>query len=412
MAEENEAVNRRSRLRKSEGRIKELDVAHFKSYINTLLSEEQDLFSCGILPIPAEPHDSIFEKCRDGRLLARLVNYAMPGTIDETILRRNAKHVLQQAENLNVVLQGATEAGVKLSNIDPNDILSGNTTALLGIIWQIVKICQTVDSRDLQGRLEHALGTIKDKDEEIAMLKQKIITLETSLQTVKLEHDATLQLVQKLNNKVSELEQVPLPQPLPSQDSNQLLAMSQMLQQTNDRLATLGDENRALQTKNSTLENEKLDLNRQLARLAKSLETQQQAEKQAANNGEVSSLQAQLVKKESALDMMRSNFEMQLKTRENAIFELQRENSTIQIQLESIKTDQEIKQAHDDLRNRYNQLLTKNAQLTKQLVSVETANATLQQKLDDLDIEAFQKGGMPKGNARSTDFGGGIFFLE
>ncbi|ORY43045.1 hypothetical protein BCR33DRAFT_269746 [Rhizoclosmatium globosum] len=139
MIEENEAFQRLSRLRKSDGRIKELDVAHFKSYINTLLSEEQDLFVLGVLPIPMEPHDSIFDKCRDGRLLSRLVNYAMPGTVNESSLNKNAKHILQQAENLKIMLQGASEAGVKLTNIDPTDILGGNTTALLGLIWQIVK---------------------------------------------------------------------------------------------------------------------------------------------------------------------------------------------------------------------------------------------------------------------------------
>ncbi|KAJ3031759.1 UNVERIFIED_CONTAM: hypothetical protein HDU68_000046 [Siphonaria sp. JEL0065] len=404
--EENEAVQRRSQLRKSEVRVKELDIAHFKSYINTLLSEEQDLFACGILPIPQEPHDSIFEKCRDGKLLARLVNYAMPGAVDEVLLTKNAKHMLQQAENLNIVLQGASEAGVKLSNIDPNDILSGNTTALLGLIWQIVKICQTVDSRDLQGRLELALRIIKEKEEEVAEHLSKIATLETSLENAKSQQQSTNQVVDQLKNKVHDLEKAQQQAASQQDASNQLVSMTLALQQTNERVATLGDEKRELQSKNSQLENEKIDLTRQLARLAKTLDSQKESIRD-----DVLSLQAQLAKKESALDMMRSQFEMQLKTRESAIFELQKENSSKQLQLEASKTQSETKQAHDELRNRYNHLLTKTAQLTKQLAAAESTASALQQKLDDVDIQAYQKGNLGSKTTTSTDFGG-FFNLE
>ncbi|KAJ3138477.1 phospholipid scramblase 1 [Physocladia obscura] len=167
-----------SQLRGSIVNAKQVDIANSKLYINLLLSESKDLYTCGLLPISTEPDETIFEACSDGRVLSRLINYAVPGTIKESKLNKSAKSIFQRAENLQIMLQGATDAGVRLTNIDPNDILSNNTTALLGLIWQILK---AVDSDDLLSRLATALFTIKERDKEIEKQKERISDLEDKM---------------------------------------------------------------------------------------------------------------------------------------------------------------------------------------------------------------------------------------
>ncbi|KAJ3349866.1 phospholipid scramblase 1 [Entophlyctis luteolus] len=163
-------VRRRSELKSNDLDYTQLDIASSKLYINLLLSDDRDLHKSNHLPIPKEPRDSIFEACRDGRL----INYAVPGSVDESKLYANPKHVVQRAENLQIMLQGAVAAGVRVVNIGPNDILSNNPTPLLGLIWQIIKMCQAVDSQDLLTRLAAALAALKDRDAEIAVLRAQL----------------------------------------------------------------------------------------------------------------------------------------------------------------------------------------------------------------------------------------------
>ncbi|KAJ3373943.1 Intraflagellar transport protein 20, partial [Entophlyctis sp. JEL0112] len=78
-----------------------------------------------------------------------LINYAVPGSVDESKLYANPKHVVQRAENLQIMLQGAVAAGVRV-------------------------MCQAVDSQDLLTRLAAALAALKDRDAEIAVLRAQL----------------------------------------------------------------------------------------------------------------------------------------------------------------------------------------------------------------------------------------------
>ncbi|KAJ3063542.1 hypothetical protein HDU98_000681 [Podochytrium sp. JEL0797] len=407
-AEYTSAASLRSHLRKSESRIKELDVAHFKSYINMLLSESSnDLIAAGILPIPSEPHNSIFDKCRDGQLLARLVNYAFPGAVDEKRLNKKARVVWQQAENLKVVLEAAAEAGIQVPNIDPMDILDGNTTALLGLIWQVVKVCQTVDSRDLQERLEIALKTIKERDIEIVGHKETIATLQTTAHSLESQHAVLVGDVKQLNLKLSTAETAPrdAPDAVACSDPSHLTykadfqALETTLASTKAENATLLDRINTLTSKITGLETSH---ECESAAQQRVIETQQQSieasvaqlrqhqQVQESISHTVSSLKSQLVKRESEMDVNRAQI-----SKRDADLELLRSNlETAQRQLSSkqliepttsvyqMDTSVNVEKQHlEELELRYNEILTTNAELGSRLVAAETCVSELKQKL-------------------------------
>ncbi|KAJ3236470.1 hypothetical protein HDU81_010765 [Chytriomyces hyalinus] len=206
-----EFMLRRSTLRKSESRINDLDIRFFKSYLNDILSDQKDLFARGTLPLLDEPADSLFNACKDGFLLARIINFAVPGSVDEAKLHAKPRHVLKQAENLGIVLAAAREVGVRMSSIGPNDILAGNATVILGVIWQLIKMCQAVHNPDLQHRLNESVQLLKQKDQELEEQKRHIATLEKDLQTatskitdlnLEMEQSETLRLEQSRREKV------------------------------------------------------------------------------------------------------------------------------------------------------------------------------------------------------------------
>jgi len=92
------------------------------------------------LPIKLEGVD-LFQKCRDGILLAKLINYSVPDTLDERVLNtKMGMNVFQMTENANVVVNSAQAIGFRVVNVGAPDIISGTEHILLGLIWQIIRI--------------------------------------------------------------------------------------------------------------------------------------------------------------------------------------------------------------------------------------------------------------------------------
>lgn len=74
-------------------------------------------------------------------MLAKLINDAVPNTIDERVLNVNKKlNAFQITENLNVVVNSAKAIGCSVVNIGATDIMEGREHLILGLIWQIIKI--------------------------------------------------------------------------------------------------------------------------------------------------------------------------------------------------------------------------------------------------------------------------------
>jgi len=109
----------------------------FADWINYVLAEDADLKS--VIPIN-DKNDSLFHACKNGILLCKLINDAVPDTIDERAINKKAKHPVEIAENCTLMLNSAKAIGCNVVNIGATDIQAGTPHLILGLIWQIVKI--------------------------------------------------------------------------------------------------------------------------------------------------------------------------------------------------------------------------------------------------------------------------------
>ena len=94
------------------------------------------------LPIPTDTMQ-IFDECRDGLVLCKLINDSVPDTIDTRVLNKPQPHkplnAFQITENNNIVITSARGIGCSVVNIGSTDIAEGREHLILGLIWQIIR---------------------------------------------------------------------------------------------------------------------------------------------------------------------------------------------------------------------------------------------------------------------------------
>ncbi|PVV00980.1 hypothetical protein BB560_004619 [Smittium megazygosporum] len=118
--------------------INEDEKEEFTNHINYALAGDSDIGH----RLPIDPTTmQLFDECRDGLILSKLINYSAPDTIDERVLNRSKKmSVFQITENNNLVVNSAKAIGCVVVNIGSQDIAEGREHLILGLIWQIIKI--------------------------------------------------------------------------------------------------------------------------------------------------------------------------------------------------------------------------------------------------------------------------------
>lgn len=118
--------------------ISESEKASYVAHINNHLAE--DPFLKNYLPIDPKTNQ-LFELAKDGVLICKLINVAVPGTIDERAI--NTKKPLnpwERNENHTLCLNSAKAIGCTVVNIGTQDLVEGRTHLIMGIISQIIKI--------------------------------------------------------------------------------------------------------------------------------------------------------------------------------------------------------------------------------------------------------------------------------
>ncbi|XP_071715350.1 fimbrin-5 [Rutidosis leptorrhynchoides] len=154
--------------------ISESEKASYVSHINNFLGE--DKFLKNYLPLdPAT--NALFELCKDGVLLCKLINVAVPGTIDERAI--NTKKVLnpwERNENHTLCLNSCKAIGCTVVNIGTQDLAEGRPHLLLGLISQIVKI-QLLADVDLKKTPELAemVEDSKEAEELMGLAPEKVL---------------------------------------------------------------------------------------------------------------------------------------------------------------------------------------------------------------------------------------------
>lgn len=95
------------------------------------------------LPFPTDTFE-MFDDCKDGLVLAKLINDSVPDTIDERVLNRPGKKIktlnaFHMTENNNIVINSAKGIGCSVVNIGSGDIIEVREHLILGLIWQIIR---------------------------------------------------------------------------------------------------------------------------------------------------------------------------------------------------------------------------------------------------------------------------------
>jgi plastin-1 len=121
--------------------INEDERTEFTRHINAVLAGDPDVGS--LLPFPTDTFE-MFDRCKDGLVLAKLINDSVTDTIDERVLNRPGKKIkslnaFHMTENNNVVINSAKGIGCSVVNIGSGDIMEVREHLILGLIWQIIR---------------------------------------------------------------------------------------------------------------------------------------------------------------------------------------------------------------------------------------------------------------------------------
>jgi plastin-1 len=110
------------------------------SHVKQVLEGDEDIGSR--VPIPTDTMQ-IFEECRDGLLLSKLINDSVPETIDTRVLNKGTPskplNAFKITENNNIVIASAKAIGCSVVNIGSSDLSEGREHLILGLIWQIIR---------------------------------------------------------------------------------------------------------------------------------------------------------------------------------------------------------------------------------------------------------------------------------
>ncbi|PAV65658.1 hypothetical protein WR25_12749 [Diploscapter pachys] len=109
----------------------------FSNWINSNLSGDPDLKR--LLPVTLDNGD-LYEKVQDGLILCKLINLAVPGTIDERAINKKSLNTYTKLENLTLALMSSQAIGCNIINIDNVDLSKGTPHLVLGLLWQIIRI--------------------------------------------------------------------------------------------------------------------------------------------------------------------------------------------------------------------------------------------------------------------------------
>ncbi|KAI3410743.1 uncharacterized protein J3R85_018515 [Psidium guajava] len=154
--------------------ISESEKASYVAHINSYLGD--DSFLKQFLPIDPATND-LFNLARDGVLLCKLINVAVPGTIDERAI--NTKRVLnpwERNENHTLCLNSAKAIGCTVVNIGTQDLVEGRPHLVLGLISQIIKIQLLADlNLKKTPQLVELVDDGKDVEELMGLAPEKVL---------------------------------------------------------------------------------------------------------------------------------------------------------------------------------------------------------------------------------------------
>ena len=83
-------------------------------------------------------------------VLCKLINWAVPNTVDERAINKKKLNVYNIHENQVLALNSAMSIGCNIVNIGAEDLIKGTPHLVLGLLWQVIRVSSVpaVDIRD------------------------------------------------------------------------------------------------------------------------------------------------------------------------------------------------------------------------------------------------------------------------
>lgn len=154
--------------------INESEKASYVAHINSCLAE--DPFLKNLLPLD-QSTNALFDLAKNGVLLCKLINVAVPGTIDERAI--NTKKDLnpwERNENHTLCLNSAKAIGCTVVNIGTQDLVEARPHLVLGLISQIIKIQLLADlNLKKTPQLMELVDDSKDVEELMGLPPEKVL---------------------------------------------------------------------------------------------------------------------------------------------------------------------------------------------------------------------------------------------
>lgn len=117
--------------------VRKAETVAFSNWINSNLKDDPDCKDS--LPISGE-NNELFDRCKTGIILCKLINKSAPKTIDERTINKTNLSVYRRHENLTLAITSAQAIGCSTVNIGPDDLDAGRPHLVLGLLWQIIRI--------------------------------------------------------------------------------------------------------------------------------------------------------------------------------------------------------------------------------------------------------------------------------
>lgn len=137
------------------------------------------------LNIPDVYFNNLYEDCKSGVLLLKVIDKIKPGTVDWKKVDMNATNKFKKLANCNCAIEAIKKGGFKVVAIGGMDIQEGNRKQILAIIWQLMR-CHTLQV--IGGKTEDDLlawgNLLAGADCKVASLKDA--QLKTSLWFIKI----------------------------------------------------------------------------------------------------------------------------------------------------------------------------------------------------------------------------------
>jgi len=82
----------------------------------------------------------LYEECKDGLLLLKVISKLAPDAVDWKVVEKTPNNKFKMSSNGGQVIKACQKLKLQLPGIGGSDIVDGNKKQVMAIVWQLVKL--------------------------------------------------------------------------------------------------------------------------------------------------------------------------------------------------------------------------------------------------------------------------------